>query len=44
MPPSYGAVGDTDLNVYSDYALDSLVVWLKILRMDADYLTTSRYG
>ncbi|MEZ5030558.1 MAG: hypothetical protein R2787_04080, partial [Saprospiraceae bacterium] len=40
--PAYAAVGDTDLNVYSDYTLDSLVVWLENPPDGpADYLTAS---
>ncbi|MCF8237725.1 MAG: gliding motility-associated C-terminal domain-containing protein [Saprospiraceae bacterium] len=40
--PAFAAVGDTDLNVYSDYALDSLVVWLENPPDGpGDYLTAS---
>ncbi|MBK7342046.1 MAG: gliding motility-associated C-terminal domain-containing protein [Saprospiraceae bacterium] len=40
--PAFAAIEDTDLNVYSDYTLDSLVVWLENLPDGpADYLTAS---
>ncbi len=40
--PAVAAIGDTDLNVFSDYALDSLVVWLENPPDGlTDYLTAS---